>query len=171
MSYKSFKQIYKEEFCNGYKSLNGSYQEVFVNPTKKEISQFDNYIRYIIDLEDQKIYVWGGDGNIHTSMLKFLHKDGILSKLPSTNDEEILIPTISKYIQGVIADDDYSSDILEMFSLGDFVSFDASPEDKQKIKVQFDKLSNMDLSWINKYPLFNYVSLKRMIRQYRSYLR
>jgi len=160
----TFKSFISEEFYDGFKLYDGLYEEVFINPTKSELRQFNGSIRFIIDLQDKKIYVWNAHATIHYYMIRQLQKTkGILLDLPSKTGEAVYIPSLHRYIQGTIFDGRYISDLYEMFE----DNFDQLTKDNQvQLISQFEKLVTVDMDWIDKYLPLDHIKLKEMLKGY-----
>ena len=59
MSIVTARQIIEEwEFTIRSKTIPGEDCEVFSNPNKKELSEIGDRIRFLIDADEKKIYVW-----------------------------------------------------------------------------------------------------------------
>jgi hypothetical protein len=59
------KDFLKEEWFKTVKNVDGDIFEIFVNPTKKELTDLYkdeiSYVRFLIDMKEEKVYVWDGD--------------------------------------------------------------------------------------------------------------
>jgi hypothetical protein len=57
-------QIINEVYLTRITGLDGSH-EVFVNPSKKELREIDDKIRFSADAKTRKVYAWGAYENMH----------------------------------------------------------------------------------------------------------
>ena len=160
----SFKSFLTEEFYEGIKLYAGEYGEVYLNPTKAELKQFNGSIRFIIDLQDKKVYAWNAYLTIHYYMIRELQKTkGILFDLPCKTGGDVYIPSLHRYIQGTIFNGKFISDLYEMY---EDMSSEFSKEDQEQLAVQFGKLVNTNMDWIDRYLPLDHIQLKEMIKGY-----
>jgi hypothetical protein len=61
-----------EAYEMAFRGTMGHHTEVFVNPTRKELLEIGDAIRFIADAEVQKIYVWNSDYAFHSVAKKEL---------------------------------------------------------------------------------------------------
>lgn len=61
------KHYIQEEYFTRAK-LRGKSYEIFINPSKKELREFKDDIRYIADLKKKKIFVWDAWGPLHDEL-------------------------------------------------------------------------------------------------------
>ena len=162
ISFKKF--LIQEEFMDAWTDNRGEFRELFVNPTIKEIKSIDNYVRYIIDLENKKLYVWDGDYLIHTQMVRRIQKQyNILKDVPITSNETAYIETLDKYIQGhTRLNQDHHSDLYDYMLLGHAMKKDDFIVCSEKFQTLYDS----DMSWLNKYFGFYESGIKDMIMKY-----
>jgi hypothetical protein len=73
----TLKDFLNEEWADTIKDKRGETYEIFVNPSQKEITDFVKeeieYIRFLIELKNKKVYVWDGD-LLHEDAAKELNK-------------------------------------------------------------------------------------------------
>jgi hypothetical protein len=51
---------------------------IFVNPSIKEYKEVDTNIRFIIDVDNKKVYIWSGGLMLHDTAIKKLRKEKII---------------------------------------------------------------------------------------------
>lgn len=61
-----------EAYEMAFRGTMGHHTEMFVNPTRKELLELGDAIRFIADAQEQKIYVWNSDYAFHSLAKKQL---------------------------------------------------------------------------------------------------
>jgi hypothetical protein len=67
-----------EEYLMRVSSLLGKSAEIFVNPSKKELRDAGEAIRFIADNKNKKLYVWNATHAFHKETWKSIKKDNRL---------------------------------------------------------------------------------------------
>jgi hypothetical protein len=85
-----FKDYLQEEYETSLKPEHYKHKveetPIFVNPSKKELLECGDYIRFLINFPDRKIYCWNGNQLVHWEVAKYLQKKGEIS----IKSEEVL---------------------------------------------------------------------------------
>jgi len=152
---KTYKEWLAEDFATGFKDR-GTYQEVYVNPSKSEIQGFDKNIRLILDSEERKLYASSGDV-LHDDSIKALKADGML--LDFNYDAYWRDGKgIDRYLTFVIESDDYYSD-----SITDLFFNDRGNKEQNIINIK--KFLEKDFTWLSRFIWLDKDKFKSMLNE------
>jgi hypothetical protein len=156
----TFKQYCKqfgmnEAFLDAIK-YNGDMLEMFVNPTPKEWRDINvnHNVRWVADMDNQKLYAWNGELGIHSPVLqKFKPKHPEL-KLTYSDDWVKHVGYLGSWIAGNTERNTHENiDTYDWIQGLMYGMKPGKPRDtiRQECIDELEELLKKDFNWINKY--------------------
>jgi hypothetical protein len=87
-----------EEYSSSFKNR-GHYVEIFVNPSRKEMSEIGSDIRFIADDETRKVYIWDAEKAFHLDI--YYYSEERFSKTGKSVKIEEDEPLYSNLLEGI----------------------------------------------------------------------
>jgi len=74
--------------------------ELYVNPSKDEVRKLPEWLRFLADIDNKKIYVWDGSAVLHRPMEQYLYANKFIpTKILGVN----YVRGLAKNVNGVLA--------------------------------------------------------------------